>query len=88
MANFIDLIRLPDNAKLQAEDTPIRFEESGVNEIDALDFKIEKNSLQIYLLPTERRVKRIRLRFRGDMGGTLSVFGDAVERCWENELCW
>lgn len=88
MANFIDLIRLPDNVKLQAEDTPIRFEESGVNEADALDFKIEKNSLHIYLLPTDRKIKRIRLRFRGDMGGICSVFGDGVERCWDNELCW
>lgn len=80
--SFINLLREPDSVLFQYEDSGIRFEEpDGKEESNAkINYKVKSNYGEITLLPSDKPVKRIKLRWRGDMSDAQLVLGDAFER--------
>lgn len=76
--SFIDITRAPDSVLFQYEDSPIRFEEPFDKE-EQTD-KIGFDNGKITLFPTSRPVKRVKLRFRGDMSDVQIVYGDDIAR--------
>lgn len=87
---FLDLIRTPDDVKIQTENSPFRFEESGtVNNTCAQVKCIAKNGiLNIYLYPNGDAVKYIRLRFNGDISGVNAMLGDSLARSQTDDVIW
>jgi len=92
MLHFLDILREPDDVKIQTECTPFRFEEGDANPTDArVEFVRTDDSLRVVLLPASDAVKQLRLRFRGTMAsgsGIVNVLGDAAERTSPSELQW
>ena len=88
--SFIDILRRPDDIKIQTEASPLRFEERNTaNPVDAeVRFETADDCMKVYLMPSNEAVKRIRLRFRGDMSGVSSVLGDVWERARPDDLLW
>ena len=86
--SFIDILRKPDSILFQFEDSNIRFEEAdGREEQNArIDFCKEDGALDITLYPSERPIKRIKLRWRGDMSDCLLITGDALERLYASTM--
>lgn len=80
--SFIDLLREPDSVLFQYEDSGIRFEEpDGREEVCAkLDYTVRRDAGIVTLYPSEKPIKRIKLRWRGDMSDVMLVLGDAYER--------
>lgn len=76
--SFIDVTRQPDSVLFQYEDSPIRFEEP-FNKEEQLD-KIGFDNGKITLYPSSRPVKRVKLRWRGDMSDVMLVYGDDIAR--------
>ncbi len=76
--SFINITNEPDSVLFQYEDSPKRFEEP-YNKEEQLD-KIGFDKGVITLYPTQRPVKRVKLRWRGDMSDVLMVFGDDIVR--------
>lgn len=87
---FLSLLRTPDDVKIQTDFSPLRYEEKGTpNPTDAqVQFEITQSSLKIILVPGKEPVRRLRLRFRGDLSGVLSILSDAWERASANHLIW
>ncbi len=87
---FLSLLRIPDDIKIQTESSPLRYEERNTpNPTDAqVQFEVTQNSLKIILLPGKDPVKRLRMRFRGDLSHVQSILGDAWERCSADNLVW
>ena len=87
---FVNLLRNPDDIKIQADGSPLRFEERGVlNTVDAqITCRVSGNALQIFLIPGKDPVKQIRLRFRGDCSGVRSVLGDFITDLGEDTYYW
>lgn len=87
---FCSLIRLPDDLKIQTETSPLRFEERGTpNETDAqVRFEVTGDSMKVILMPSKDAVKRIRMRFRGDLNGVQMILGDAWERSSGESIVW
>ncbi len=77
--SFINLLREPDSVLFQYEDSDIRFEEAdGKEEQNSkIEYKVTDGYASVVLYPYERPVKRIKLRFRGDMSDVILVMGDA-----------
>ena len=82
--SFIDIVRIPDSVLFQYEDSNVRFEEpDGREEQNSrIDFCIKDKAAVITLYPSERPVKRVKLRWRGDMSDCLLITGDAMERLY------
>ena len=87
---FVDIIRLPDDVKIQTETSPLRYEEAGVeNPVRAeVKFTVEDGVLGVWLYPNGDAVRSVRLRFDGDLSGVVAVLGDAVERCGPGDAVW
>lgn len=87
---FLDIIRTPDDIKIQTENSPFRFEEKGtVNDTRAdVEFITENNVLNIRLYPNGDKVKYIRLRWNGDISDVNTMIGDAVERSATDDVNW
>lgn len=88
--SFISVIRVPDDIKIQTENSPLRYEEKGVeNPTDArIQFEIKGDCLRVMLMPSKDAVKRIRMRFRGDLSGVRARLGDAWERSSTETMQW
>ena len=88
--SFLDIIRTPDNVKIQTENSPFRFEEKGTaNDTRAeVKFTAENGILKIYLYSNGDAVKRIRLRWNGDISGVLSLLGDSFVRSQTDDVLW
>lgn len=88
--SFLNIIRQPDDIKIQTENSPFRFEEkTAINDTRAkVDFSIQNNALNIMLYPNGDKVKRIRLRWCGDISGVNSILGDAVVRSQMEDIVW
>ena len=80
--SFINLLRDPDSVLFQYEDSGIRFEEPDGREeqIAKLEYKVNGNSGAIIVYPCDKPIKRIKLRWRGDMSDAQLILGDAFER--------
>ena len=87
---FLDIIRTPDDIKIQTENSPFRFEEKGtINETKAeVKCKAKYNLLQIFLHSNGDAVKFIRLRWNGDISGVNSLLGDSVARTQTDDAVW
>ena len=79
--SFIDLLREPDSVLFQYEDSGIRFEEPDSREErrSKIVYKVECGVGKIKVFPSDRPIKRIKLRWRGDMSDALLVLGDAFD---------
>ncbi len=88
--SFIDIIRNPDDIKIQTENSPFRFEEKGTANDTRAEVKcvIKNNTLNIYLYPNGDAVKYIRLRFDGDMSVVNSMLGDSLVRSQTDDVLW
>ena len=83
--SFVDILREPDSILFQYDDSPIRFEEPDSLEQrrETYEYKIQNGVGTFTLYPSGRAVKRIKLRWRGDMSSVISVLGDNVERNYD-----
>ena len=79
--SFINLLREPDSVLFQYEDSGIRFEEPDGREeqTSKLEYKVIGNSGAITIFPSDKPIKRVKLRWRGDMSDVLLVLGDAFD---------
>ncbi len=75
---FIDITRQPDSVLFQYEDSPVRFEEPTGREEQ--NDRIGFDNGRVTLYPASRPVKRIKLRWRGDMSDVMMVYGDDIVR--------
>ena len=80
--SFIDLLRQPDSILFQYEDSDIRFEEpvSREEQSSKIDYIVENGAGKVILYPADKAVKRVKLRWRGDMSDVLMVMGDDYDR--------
>ena len=87
---FLNLLRTPDDIKIQTESSPFRFEEKGEINNTAAEVKCVVNNgvLNIYLYPNGDAVKYVRLRFNGDISGVSSVLGDSLVRSGTDDIVW
>ena len=83
--SFIDLLTPPDSILFQFEDSIPRFEEpSSLEERKTkIEYLKENGEGIITVYPTELAIKRIKLRWRGDMSDVISVLGDTLERNYD-----
>lgn len=84
--SFISLLRQPDSILFQFEDSCLRFEEADSREEQSayVEYHVENQMGTIILYPSKRLVKRIRLRWRGDMSDCFIITGDALERIYDS----
>lgn len=84
--SFINLLRQPDSILFQYEDSGIRFEEADSREEQnaCVEYRVEENAGCIILYPSQRPIKRIKLRWRGDMSDCFILTGDALERIYDS----
>ena len=87
---FLDLIRTPDDIKIQTEDSPFRFEEKGAVNDTRAEVKCTVNNgvLNITLYPNGDKVKYIRLRFDGDISDVNTLLGDSLVRSQTDDVVW
>ena len=87
---FLNIIREPDDIKIQTENSPFRFEErEAINNTKAeVVCNVVQGVLNINLYPNGDMVKRIRLRWCGDISGVQSILGDAVVRSQTDDIVW
>ena len=78
--SFINLLREPDSVLFQYEDSGIRFEEPDGREeqIAKIEYKVNGNSGAIIVYPCDKPIKRVKVRWRGDMSDAGLVLGDAL----------
>ncbi len=86
--SFINLLTPPDSVLFQFEDSPGRFEEADGREThnERIDYTIAGNEGRITIFPSKRPIKRIKLRWRGDMSDCILVTGDALERLYASTI--
>ncbi len=81
MYNFVSVLRQPDNAIGATEKSPYRFEEDAFSDCPVkFDYLTGDKSSKVVVYPSGAPVKYLKLRFRGDMSGVSSVYGDVWER--------
>ena len=80
--SFIDLLREPDSVLFQYEDSDIRFEEPNCREEQnsRIEYIVKDGRGDVILYPSSKPVKRVKLRWRGDMSDVLLVMGDDYDR--------
>ena len=82
--SFINILRKPDSVLFQLDDSPYRFEEPTERETRGeIDFKVVNNEASITVLPSTSPIRRVKLRWRGDMSDVLLVLGDSLERNYD-----
>lgn len=87
---FLNIIRTPDDIKIQTENSPFRFEEKGTQNNTHAEVKciLKDNALQIRLYSNGDAVKHIRLRWNGDISGVISMLGDSFGRSQTDDVLW
>ena len=82
--SYINLLKQPDSMLFQYEDSPLRFEEPENREEQntKIDYIVSEESGQVILYPADKAVKRVKLRWRGDMSDCIMVMGDAYARAY------
>ncbi|MBR3681218.1 MAG: hypothetical protein IKL79_04360 [Clostridia bacterium] len=87
MKNFVSVLRTPDAVFGATEASPFRFEERASAACDVkYDYTVGEKSARVTVYPSGAPVKYLKLRFRGDMNGIESVYGDQWERCCDGAL--
>ncbi len=81
--SYINLLREPDSVLFQYEDSGIRFEEPQNREeqITKLEYIVKDGCADVIVYPCAKPIKRVKLRWRGDMSDCILTYGDAYERC-------
>lgn len=87
---FLNIIRTPDDIKIQTEKSPFRFEEKGEKNDTHAEVKcdIVDDVLNINLYPNGDAVKYVRLRFDGDISDVKSILGDSLVRSQTDDVVW
>lgn len=87
---FLDLIRTPDDIKIQTESSPFRFEENGTENSTRAEvkFTVENGILKIFLYPCGDAVKYVRLRWNGDISDVNTMLGDSLARSQTDDVVW
>ena len=79
--SFLDILRAPNEILVQTDSSAIRFEEQPrVCPPAPVDYIVENNCARVVLKPSIDPVKRVKLRWNGDMACVLMVMGDRWER--------
>ena len=88
--SFIDLLRQPDSVLFQYDDSPFRFEEpyTKTEQTEKIDYIVEGNACKIVIHPSGRGIKRVKLRWRGDMSDVILTLGDEYERIERFNCHW
>ncbi len=88
--SFINILREPDSVLFQFDDSGIRFEEPDSREEQKarLDYIIDRGCANVILYPSEKPIKRVKLRWRGDMSDVLMTLGDDYERMLYDSGLW
>ena len=88
--SYIDLLRQPDSVLFQYDDSPFRFEEpyTKTEQSEKIDYIVEGNAGKIIIHPSDRGIKRVKLRWRGDMSDVILTLGDEYERIERFNCHW
>ncbi len=80
--SFINLLREPDSVLFQYDDSCLRFEEFDGKEeqVSHIDYIVEDGCGKIIVYPCDKGIKRVKLRWRGDMSDVLLMLGDELAR--------
>lgn len=83
--NFLTLLREPDRVLFQYDDSVIRFEEpdSLESRTETYEYSVKGGVGRFTLYPSGRAVKRVKLRWEGDLSSVISVLGDCIERNYD-----
>ena len=82
--SFINLLRDPDSVLFQLEDSAYRFEEPKERETRGkIGFDVIDGEGHITVYPSTKPIRRVKLRWRGDMSDVILVLGDALERNYD-----
>ncbi len=87
---YTTLLRQPDSVLFQFDDSGIRFEEPANREEQntRLDYTVENGCGKLVIYPAEKPIKRVKLRWRGDLADVLMVLGDTYERAHATDTDW
>lgn len=90
--SFINILRYPDSVLFQFEDSDYRFEEPSEREVRGeLGYEVVNGEGRITVYPMGVPIRRVKLRWRGDMSDVILVLGDSLERNYDitqgNVLC-
>ena len=82
--SFINILREPDSVLFQFDDSPYRFEEPGEREPRGkIKYEVVGNEGRITVYPDKTPIRRVKLRWRGDMSDVFLVLGDTWERNYD-----
>lgn len=82
--SFIDILRKPDSVLFQLDDSPYRFEEPAEREVRGeIDYTVVDGEGRITVYPSTSPIRRVKLRWRGDMSDVMMVLGDVWERNYD-----
>ena len=84
---YMDLGRIPEDILVEYQDTLPRFEEPGNRRAgEGVRFLKRTEGMEIVLDPAPQPIKRVRLRWNGDLSDVKLVLGDAWER--SGDMVW
>jgi alpha-galactosidase len=90
-AGFVDLLRPPDLVEAQAETATVRLARSGGDRWSGDDILVttatRNGALNLSLAAPKSAIKRLHLRWRGNLADTRLILGDAWERGY-GDLEW
>ena len=82
--SFINLLRQPDSVLFQLEDSVYRFEEPAERETRGeIKYEVVGGEGRITVYPMGVPIRRVKLRWRGDMSDVFLVLGDSLERNYD-----
>lgn len=76
---MLSVLRKPDYVFGATENTPFRFEEKGINDVQ-YEYVVEGDCAKVIVHPSGSPVKYLKLRFNGDFKDVEKVYGDQWER--------
>jgi len=87
--SFIDIVREPDHVLFQYNDSGVRFEEpdSREEQVSKVTFATVGGALRVTFYPSPKPVKRIKMRWNGDLSDIMLVYGDDFDR-YLNKIPW
>ncbi len=77
---MVSVLRKPDGVRGATEKSVYRFEERSGCDV-AYEYRVEKTSAKVFVMPSKAPVTYLKLRFRGDFSGVDKIYGDDWARC-------